>query len=273
VERGCAFIPGAAATLSPATAKDQFRLLKLQSSDQTRLIRAAVVLACDGIGGTLLAAEPWARWNIQAGAWIGAATTLENWSGELESGTIRMHIGRGGYVGLVRVPHGKVHLAAALDPAACRDAGGPGCMIDSILASSGQSEWNPLEDAKFFGAGALTRRREALGGHRVLAVGDACGYVEPFTGEGMAWAIAAAREVTNLLPRPGEIWPADLPQRWQAAHERTIARRQRWCRTLRPIMRRPVLAALAVRMGCAIPAMGNLAAGRIVGARVQGSFG
>ena len=46
-----------------------------------------------------------------------------------------------------------------------------------------------------------------MAGYRVMVVGDSCGYVEPFTGEGMSWAIRGAIAVTSVLPNepPREI--------------------------------------------------------------------
>ena len=50
------------------------------------------------------------------------------------------------------------------------------------------------------GTPPLTRRAPSLAAERVFVLGDAAGYVEPFTGEGMAWALASAR--------PWPRWPA-----------------------------------------------------------------
>jgi flavin-dependent dehydrogenase len=164
-----------------------------------------------------------------------------------------MDVGHGGYVGRVRLADGRVHLAAALDPAACRGAaGGPEEVIRSILPESEKREGLHLR-----GTGLLTRRRARLGGHRVLAVGDACGYVEPFTGEGMGWAILAAAEVADMVPERGD-WPADLPQRWERRHRALIERRQRWCRLLRPMMHHRAWAGMGLALGRAVPPAGAL---------------
>ena len=66
------------------------------------------------------------------------------------------------------------------------------------------------ESARLRGTGVMTRRRSRLGGHRVLAAGDAAGYVEPFTGEGMAWAVRSAALAAAMLPGAGEAWPGEL---------------------------------------------------------------
>ena len=76
---------------------------------------------------------------------------------------------------------------------------------------------------------------------RVFRVGDSAGYVEPFTGEGMGWAISSglgvARHVADALD--GRLEAA--ARGWSHDHERIVARRQRTCRLLASGLRRPRL--------------------------------
>jgi len=262
VARGCTFLPGTSATLLPATA-DAHRVIRLRDCARETKVSASAILACDGIGGTSLSGESRAGWRISRKSWIGVSMTCNAWPGELDAKTIHMHVGRGGYAGLACMSDGRVHLAAALDPAACRKAGGPAPLIEAIFGSCGRNVRSDFSAGRFHGTGGLTRRRDRLGGHRVLAVGDACGYVEPFTGEGMAWAICCAREAVELLPAPDAQWPCDLADRWQAIHHATIGHRQRWCRGLRTMMHHPALAASAVAVGRAAPAVSSFLASRV----------
>jgi flavin-dependent dehydrogenase len=191
---------------------------------------------------------------------MGAAATGPAEMDDVPNGGIHMHIGRGGYVGMVRMSDGRVHVAAALDPAVCREAGGPGAAVRMILDYCGRPAALQCEPLRYDGAGLLTRRRERAGGHRVLAVGDALGYVEPFTGEGMAWAIEGAMRAVDLLPEKAQTWPADLPERWEDEMRRSIQAKQRWCRGLRPVVHYPALAGLALAAGRAIPAAAQFVA-------------
>jgi flavin-dependent dehydrogenase len=184
-------------------------------------------------------------------------------------GAICMQLGDGGYVGLVRMADGQVHLAAALDPRACRRAGGPGRVIASILESTG-IRLPDLKAARLQGTGIMTRHRRSLGGHRVLAVGDACGYVEPFTGEGMAWAMRAAATAAAMLPAAGEAWPADMAALWQSAHAAMIGRRQRWCRFGRAVVHHPQLASALIGVGSLLPWISQELAAHVCG--VEESF-
>jgi menaquinone-9 beta-reductase len=267
VARGCGFLSGFSATLLPAENAQPHRTIQLRDANGTITINAGTVLACDGIGGTSLACEPWAEWKISRGAWIGVSSTLDPLAARVDCGTIHMHVGHGGYVGLVQLSGGRIHLAAALDPAECRSAGGPVPLIKKILHFCGRADRLQVDGARFRGAGELTRRRERVGGYRVLALGDACGYVEPFTGEGMAWAIHGARQAVDLLPEVDSDWPRHLADQWQACHRETIVRRQLWCRRLRPMMHHPALAAAGVALGRVAPRVSSYLARQVQGSR------
>lgn len=114
----------------------------------------------------------------------------------------------------------------------------------------------------------LTRRR-AVGGHRLLAVGDACGYVEPFTGEGIAWAISGAREAASMLPASAEAWRPDIPRQWNSHHTATV--QTTWCRALRQLMRFPAVAKAGISLAAILPAVAQAIAGRIGAPAVEGA--
>lgn len=260
VRAGCVFLPATQARLRPPVAGDAVRRLAVQSGTEQGELDARVVLACDGLGGTLLAGEPWAGWRMGRSPWMGASTVLDADAVPVGDGTIHMRIGRGGYVGLVRLGDGRISLAAAMDPTACQAHRGPGPLVTSILGCGSGSGAAELHKARFCATGLLTRTRMGLGGHRVLAIGDACGYVEPFTGEGMAWAILAAGKAASLLGEPAEVWPDDMAERWRAMYRRALGVRKRCCTMLRPIMHHVGLAEAAIWMAWAWPAAGeNLA--------------
>jgi flavin-dependent dehydrogenase len=77
-------------------------------------------------------------------------------------------------------------------------------------------------------------------------LGDAAGYVEPFTGEGMAWALASAAALTPLAVEAVGRWRPDLARRWQALHRRLFASRRRLCSVVTRLLRWPRLVRLAV---------------------------
>ena len=103
-------------------------------------------------------------------------------------------------------------------------------------------------DARVTSAPYLLRQAPALGGVRLFVLGDAAGYIEPFTGEGMAWALAGAGLVTPLAIRGVRNgWDPELLVRWRGAYHRKVTRRQIICRITADLLRRPIATQVMVR--------------------------
>ncbi len=117
------------------------------------------------------------------------------------AGELSMVVGRWGYVGLVRVESGQLNVAGAVQPGALKRAGGPAAWVGQLLASSELPVPTLLREAAWQGTVALSHQCRVPAAPRLLAIGDAAGYVEPFTGEGMAWALASARLAWPLVAR------------------------------------------------------------------------
>jgi flavin-dependent dehydrogenase len=98
-----------------------------------------------------------------------------------------------------------------------------------------------LHEAGWHGTAALTRETRPLSAERLFLLGDATGYVEPFTGEGIAWALTSAQAVTPLALHGVAQWDGSLSRSWSALHHRLIGRRQRLCRGLAILLRHPRL--------------------------------
>jgi flavin-dependent dehydrogenase len=214
---------------------DVDRAVVVEREGVRRTLQARWVLACDGINGSSLSDQSWAGWSIAPNSRIGAAITMK--SNELPAGEIHMRVGAGGYVGQVRIDNDTVHVAAAFDADACRAAGSPGHLAAAILDRPAMAE------KRWTGIGRLTRHRKQLAAPGVLAVGDACGYVEPFTGQGIAWAIAGAIEATSLLL--SGIDDAAVVEQWNERYARTVGRSQRTCHAVRYSLQHPAIGSTA----------------------------
>ena len=105
------------------------------------------------------------------------------------------------------------------------------------------------------GTPPLTRRLSSLGEERLFLVGDAAGYVEPFTGEGMGWALWGALALAPLVYDGVRRWDDALVHQWAQVHRRRIRRGQRVCRMVAWGLRRPWMARTAVRVLGAAPAL------------------
>jgi 2-polyprenyl-6-methoxyphenol hydroxylase-like FAD-dependent oxidoreductase len=196
-------------------------------------------------------AEPEPGSRIGAGVVLPARTAPTFY----QPGTIYMATGRGGYVGVVRVEDDRLDVAAALDPSFVKGEGGPGPAAEVILYSAGWPVPPGFADARWKGTPALTRRPRRLGGGRTFVVGDAAGYVEPFTGEGMAWAVMSAAALAPIAARAVRGWTPQHLREWEATHRRVVGSRQRVCRVVAGVLRSPLLTGLAVRAIRWLPAL------------------
>jgi flavin-dependent dehydrogenase len=92
---------------------------------------------------------------------------------------------------------------------------------------------------------------------RVFLVGDSAGYVEPFTGEGMAAALESAAAMMPFVVHAARAWSQQLAANWQTVHRETVRDRQRTCQTLAWILRRPWATSAALSTCRAWPAVAS----------------
>lgn len=246
-QAGATFLDGAAAKLIPTEGTP--RRVRLRMSDgRVRQVETGAVLAADGLAGTSLRGADGLASRVTAGSRMGAGTIVEDPPGAYDDGVIYMACGRFGYVGLVRLEDGRLDVAAALDVGQVRSLGGPGRAADRIVREAGLVPVPGLADRRWRGTPALTRTRRVIAGERLFVLGDAAGYVEPFTGEGIAGAVTSAEAVADLAVRASRRWDPALAGEWVRRYRGLIRRRQVVCRTVAAVLRRPVLVRAAVRL-------------------------
>jgi 2-polyprenyl-6-methoxyphenol hydroxylase-like FAD-dependent oxidoreductase len=204
--------------------------------------QAQITIVATGLAGTDTPAGSYSR--IGAGVVMPAQAA----TGLYQPHAVYMAVGRGGYVGLVRVEDGRLDVAAAFDPAFVKSAGGLGAAAEVVLREVDWPVPSGLATADWRGTPALTRRPARVAGGRVFRVGDAAGYVEPFTGEGLAWAVMSAAAVAPIAARAVRGWDESLARDWERVHRRLIGPRQRLCRMVASGLRSPLLTGLAIRV-------------------------
>lgn len=235
---GAVVLESTAATLAENGPSHAVALLRRGGEEAP--VRASRVLVADGLSGSFLPKhETWApiiapRSRIGLGACIDAACAPTS----LADGVISMHGARSGYIGMVRLADGTIDLAAAIDPNALRSAPSPAHAINAMLREAGARAEPIPSDTAFRGTGLLTRRRRAEHG-AVLVAGDAASYVEPFTGEGMSWALTSGIAAADLVACGA------APGAWASHSAALLTRRQRGCRVVSLALRSPRLVALA----------------------------
>jgi flavin-dependent dehydrogenase len=290
IAAGCHWLPGTAISAVDDSAADGTSPVRLHLAGGPApdtgdcVIAAEAVILATGladhvrISGGAAAADRGAR-RIAAGSRIGVGGVLAAAASDLPAGELVMAVGRDGYCGLVRLDDGRLDVAAALDRAAVAREADPARAMARLLgeAAPGIAEHLPraeaIRAAAFRATPPLTRRAPLVGGasRRVFRVGDAAGYVEPFTGEGIGWALASARILAESLLAPHGLRPAaDAADRYEAAHRRQFAALHARCRFVAHGLRRPAIVAAAVAAARAMP----WAARRIVPAMIgAGSSG
>lgn len=197
---------------------------------QRSVLSARLVIAADGLSGRMLAREPGVRIWTASSARVGAFARLADDERRLEDGRIHMACGAGGYVGAVRIEDGCVNLAAALDGRLIRAARGLEHAALQVWTQAGLPALSGWQAARWSGTAPLTRAASPPGAARLLAVGDASGYVEPFTGEGMAWGVMAAVQLAPLALQAIDRWDDRIVDQWARTQSSLLARRRRYCR-------------------------------------------
>jgi flavin-dependent dehydrogenase len=249
---GAQFLPGTTAAVLPLARGAERRRIRLRHASRDELVEARIVLAAGGLGSKLeespaeadgQLARPW-----EPDSRVGAGVMLARPGPGYEPGTIYMACGEEGYVGQAIMEDGRVDMAAALDPLAVKRAGGTGELAAAILERSGFPAYAGLASLAWKGTPHLTRHAPQLGAERLFVLGDAAGYIEPFTGEGMAWALAGAGLVAPLALRGARHgWDPELLVRWRGAYHRKVTRRQIICRITADLLRRPIATQVMVR--------------------------
>jgi flavin-dependent dehydrogenase len=178
--------------------------VRLRTAGGMSEIRAPVTIAADGRTSTIASSLglPWrpafpARWAV--GAHFEGVHGLRPWG--------EMHVRAGYYLGVAPLPGGLANAILVVPLAGARGSGAP---LPQRLAQflAGDPELGPrfsaarqVAPATILGPMAVDVRPPE--GHGVLLAGDAAGFIDPMTGDGMRFAIGggalAARAALDVL--------------------------------------------------------------------------
>lgn len=265
VAAGCHWLPGTHVAAVDDTGTSG-AVVTATSSGVSLPLRGEIVVVATGVADHVRVGgpEPDGRVprTIAAASRIGVGGILPATSCDLPAGRLVMAVGRSGYCGLVRLEDGRIDVAAALDRAAVARAGDLGRAVATLLENAvapgacSVPGADAIHAATLHATPPLTRRASLVAGRsrRVFRVGDAAAYVEPFTGEGMGWALAAARVLaTALLAAHGLRQPAEAAARYLAGSSREFAVAHVRCRLVATNLRRPTVVAAAIAGARALP--------------------
>ncbi|MBC1261165.1 FAD-dependent oxidoreductase [Synechococcus sp. BSF8S] len=250
---GVTVLAGTRAALGASEAGVREVVLRQGAGRQS--VRARVVLIAAGLAHRCLDDEPGLHTQIESGSRVGAGCVLPAEAAAVPPGVLQMAVGRGGYLGLVRVESGEINLACALDRDQLRASGGAGPACQQLLTEAGFPPLPELPEGSWQLTPPLSRRTRPLAGHRLLLLGDAAGYVEPFTGEGMGWALTSALAALPLVSRGLEHWDGVIEADWRRRHQQWVERRQGFCRGLALLLRHPWATRSLHRSAAGLPAL------------------
>ena len=254
VDDGAKLRTGTTAALLDDRDQSGFRLVELRGTDgRLTIVRARLVLVADGLGHPSLVRCREFECRVAPASKIGVQTRLA--ATYFPQGTIFMAIGPGGYVGMVRLEDGSLNLAAAIDPQTLKSDRSPEAAIARILDRCEAPDVDLSGCHDWHGTPPLTQWIRRPAGHRVFVLGDAAGYIEPFTGEGIAWAFASGLAVASFAERGLKDWNRQLEHDWLHAYARLVRDRQLWCRGVAALLRSPSGASLAVRLAARFPSL------------------
>ena len=239
VEEGAQFLPGVTARVLESVGEVSRVQIVCQDlvKGLVRDLESKITIVADGLNGHALDRLPQFASIVASESRFGCGTTFSTaTSGTVNSvssyyrpGRIYMACQQGGYVGLVALENGAIDVACALDRAYVKEHESLPLAVAAIL---GQCHLPlPVSFAEFggkqwHGTDSLTRSRKIIAGKRLFVVGDSCGYPEPLTGEGIAWALESAEAVVSLALLAIDEWNDNFATRWQKAHCRLLYRRQ-----------------------------------------------
>ncbi len=251
IAAGAQFLPETTALIQPdpAGVLPGSRTIDLRSrSLEPGSARGRVVVVADGLGHPSLRLCREFASVVDARSRIGAGVVAQAGFLPVEPGMITMTVGAAGYVGAVLAEADRVNLAAALDPALVKSRGSVGGSVAAVFLEAGLEVPAGLDDLEWRGTPPLTQRTLRPVGHRLIVIGDASGYVEPFTGEGMAWAITTSLAVVPLVQAGVAAWDGDLESRWLSTRQDLLGPQQRACGWLTRALRSPVLVGAGVQV-------------------------
>ena len=230
--------------LSPATAKladchSDGRNVDVVADHQKQTYTAKAVVIASGLGNRVANTFEQFQQTSAPNSRVGVEAIFDNFPDDYRAGVLSMAIGDCGYVGLTHIGNEKLHVAAAVDRSTLQQLG-PQATVESLMRQAGAPELTQ-NDVAWKGTPPLTAATEVIAKDRVFLIGDAAGYVEPFTGEGVRWALQSGIGVAAFVNLAVAGWDIKIANDYQNWYRRTIHSQQKLCRRLSAGLKQPVL--------------------------------
>lgn len=199
-------------------------------------LRTPLVIGADGVGSRVARALGLAH-RDGAGRKFGFSFDIEAHAPHsLDPGAIHMFVMPNGYMGIVRQREHEWHVAALVSNSPDNSSRNP---IDFVretaarhqaLRPLGLNAISPSAMRQFAAIGPMPWRPLSVANHLCVLVGDAAGYIEPFTGEGIGWALRSAEVLAEVASHhPPGMWNEKSADEYTHLWRQHIGARQRFC--------------------------------------------
>lgn len=255
-ERGVHFEQSITASVMPIEPGAAKRSVSVQRARKALgVVEGKVVVSADGLSHSSLRLLPKFESRLEPDSRIGIGVTIPESMLDVEDfphESLSMLVGRTGYLGVAHQENGRINLAAAaerevvqkLTPTGFANQVFEECRIPVALDAT---------DLKWHGTIPLTRSTNALADERLFLVGDATGYVEPFTGEGMYWALSGAAKLQPFVEQALDHWTDEIGLRWQRTWRKRMSKEKWVCKGLAWLVRSPRCSIVATDICRALP--------------------
>lgn len=236
--------------------------LRVGHASQRIDVECRLLIGADGVGSAVARAGGLADAS-NAGRKFGFAFDVAANADAIESGAIEMFLAPGGYLGVVRQNDDTLHVAALLAASDGRGTNVPAAFVAKVaalhpaiqhaLGDLARSAALRDPNHQFIAVGPMPWRPRAVSSRALALVGDAAGYIEPFTGEGIAWALHSATLLAKAIEAGDGAWNRSAADIYADMWRNEIQRRQRVCGWLAATLERPRLSRWMLRAGRAVP--------------------
>jgi menaquinone-9 beta-reductase len=246
IDAGVSFLDEAMGRMDVAVDAES-RTVHVERNGSSFPVRAKIVVSAEGLSRSSMRHTSEFDVRVANDAFVGAGVVVDadavpaTLKEQAPAGSVTMAVGRGGYVGVAQAEGGQYSLGAAIRPGVVKEEGSLGAAVVRLLRDSGLAHFPELVDLSWHGTPLLKSRPNRPSGSRVFLVGDAAGYVEPFTGEGMAWAIEGGLSLAPIARAGVDRWSDELQRQWNHVYRRRIHRSQWICRGFLQALHRPGL--------------------------------
>ncbi len=241
-ERGAHLLDGCRAVLGSSDRGGA--RVRLETTAGATEVSCTLVIDASGLAG---------RPAVPAGARarVGLGLIAPASGSALAAGTVHMALGRGGYVGIVQRADRRLQVAACVRERLVRRYG-PGRLVDRILVEAGLQPLGYRQGWQ--GTPPLRATAGRLSTCRRVRLGDAAAFWEPFTGEGIGWALASALRSRAALVALSGSWDPDTARAWAVDQRRWLRRVQRRSRAAAWLAGGPARVRAAVAVAALLPA-------------------